>query len=53
MKSIARWRAAAVGSLLLLAGCGGGTVTPRDGSYEPMPQEPMPVDAGGDGRRRR
>src|SRR6185503_17416156 len=25
------------------------TVTPRDGSYEPMPQEPMPVDAGGDG----
>jgi hypothetical protein len=34
--------------LLLLAGCGGGTVTPRDAAYEPMPQEPGPVDAGGD-----
>ena len=47
MKSTAPWRAAAV-SLLLLAACGGGTVTPRDAAYEPMPQEPMPVDTGGD-----
>ena len=47
VRSIAPWRAVAAGSLLLLA-CSSGTVTPRDGSYEPMPQEPMPVDAGGE-----
>lgn len=46
MKSIARWPVAAA-SLLLLAGCGGGNVTPRDASYEPMPQEAGPVDTGG------
>lgn len=46
MKSIAPWRAA-VGSVVLLAACGGGNVTPRDAAYEPMPQEPMPVDTGG------
>jgi hypothetical protein len=48
VKSIVRWPAA-VGSLVLLAGCGGGNVTPRDASYEPMPQEAGPVDTGGDG----
>ena len=47
MKSIARWRVAA-GSLLAFAACGGGNVTPRDAAYEPMPQEPAPVDTGGD-----
>ena len=47
MRSIARWPVA-VGSVLLLAGCGGGNVTPRDASYEPMPQEAGPVDTGGD-----
>jgi hypothetical protein len=47
VRSIARWRAAAAASLLLAA-CSNSTVTPRDGAYEPMPQEPMPVDAGGD-----
>src|SRR5262245_31511770 len=63
VKSIARWRAAAASrsrakrgcaatvlmSCLVFAGCGGSTLTPRDAAYEPMPQEPMPVDAGGDG----
>jgi hypothetical protein len=51
VRSIARWRAAAVSLLpLLLAACSGGDLGPRDASgYEPMPTEPAPVDAGGDG----
>ena len=63
MKSIARWRAAAgsrsraqrgcaaiilMSCVLLLAACGGSNITPRDAAYEPMPQEPSPVDTGGD-----
>ena len=43
MKSIAPWRAAAV-SLVLLGGCSSSGPA-RDAAYEPMPREPMPVDA--------
>jgi hypothetical protein len=48
VKSTAPWRAAAAVSLWLAA-CSSGPATPRDAAYEPMPQEPVPVDAGGDG----
>jgi Protein of unknown function (DUF3105) len=46
VRSIAPWRAAAASCVL--AACSS-TGTPRDAAnYEPTPQEPMPVDAGGD-----
>ena len=48
MRSIAPWRVVAGSLLGLVAGCGGGNVTPRDASYEPMPQEAGPVDTGSD-----
>jgi uncharacterized protein DUF3105 len=46
VRSIARWRAAAAS--LVFGGCVSG-LPARDGSYDPMPREPMPVDAGADG----
>jgi uncharacterized protein DUF3105 len=45
VRSIARWRAAAVS--LLLGGCVS-SLPARDASYDPTPREPMPVDAGAD-----
>ena len=47
MKSIARWRAAAASLSLLLAGCVSGLPAHDAAAYEPMPQEPAPVDTGG------
>ena len=48
MRSIAQWPVAAASLLMLLAGCGSSSLARNDGSYDPMPREPMPVDAGAD-----
>src|SRR5580765_8489635 len=59
VRSTVPWRAAVVSrrraalcaaaaSLLVVAGCGSGKGGPYDAAYEPMPREPMPVDAGAD-----
>lgn len=50
MKSTAPWRAAVVNLVagLVAAGCSSGPHGSYDAAYEPMPREPVPVDAGAD-----
>jgi len=46
VRSTAPWRAAVASAVIAAVGCGGGSLAGRDAAYEPMPREPMPVEAG-------